>query len=100
MREYELYLVMDAEAEQEAVSATVEKLTQLIVAGSGETNGQVIKVDTRGKRRLAYPIRKRVEGQDIVLTFQTPPPVLAELERFLKLNEQVFRHLIVRTDEV
>jgi small subunit ribosomal protein S6 len=100
MREYELYLVMDAEIEEDVLGATVERLTQLISAGSDGTNGQVIKVDTRGKRRLAYPIRKRVEGQDIIVTFQAPPQVLAELERVLKLNEQVFRYLLVRTDEV
>jgi small subunit ribosomal protein S6 len=100
MREYELYLVMDAEMEEDVLSATVERLTQLISAGDDGTNGQVIKVDTRGKRRLAYPIKKQVEGQDIILTFQTSPQVLAELERVLKLNEQVLRYLLVRIDEV
>ncbi len=100
MREYELYLVMDAEIEEDALSATIEKLTQLISIADGEEHGQVIKVDTRGKRRLAYPIRRRVEGQDVIFTFQTSPQALVELERVLKLNEQVYRYLLVRTDEV
>jgi len=98
MREYELYLVIDADTEEEDVNAIVERVTQLVSVGEGETKGEVTKVDTRGKRRLAYTINKKQESQDIVLTFQTPPQALAEIERFLKLNEQVLRHLLVRTD--
>jgi len=99
MRQYELYLVIDADAEEEDVNAIVERMTQLISAGDGETAGEVIKVEARGKRRLAYPIKKKVEGQDIVLYFQTPSQALSEMERILKLDEQVLRYLIVRTDE-
>lgn len=99
MREYELYLVIDAEAEEDQVNAILEKVGGLITTGSGETNGQVIKTDTRGKRRLAYPIRKKTESQDVIINFQTPPQALPEIERVLKLDEQVLRYLIVRTDE-
>jgi small subunit ribosomal protein S6 len=95
MREYELYLVIDAEAEEEAASAILDRLTQLITKGEGEVTG----VDSRGTRRLAYPIRKKQESQDIILTFQGQPAVLAEMERILKLDERVLRHLLVRTDE-
>jgi len=98
MREYELYLVIDADTEEEDVNAIVERVTQLVSVGEGETKGEVTKVDTRGKRRLAYTINKKQESQDIVLTFQTPPQALAEIERFLKLDEQVLRYLLVRTD--
>jgi small subunit ribosomal protein S6 len=59
----------------------------------------VIKVNARGKRRLAYPIKKKVEGQDVIINFHTPAPALAEIERVLKLDEQVLRYLLVRTDE-
>jgi len=99
MREYELYLVMDAGAEEQDVSALIERLTQLISAGDGKTNGEVIKVDVRGKRHLTFPIKKKVESQDIIINFQTPPQALAEIERILKLSEQVLRHLIVRLGE-
>ena len=99
MRQYELYLVIDADAEEEDVSATVEKMTQLISAGAGNTSGEVTKVEARGKRRLAFPLKRKVVGQDFVLYFQTPPQALAEMERLLKLDERVLRHLIIRTDE-
>ena len=99
MREYELYLVIDGDAQEEDVSAIVDRVTQLIAVGDATTKGEVIKVEARGKRRLAFPVNKKVESQDIVLTFQTPPQALAELERFLKLNEQVLRYLVVRTED-
>lgn len=99
MREYELFLVLDAEAEEEQVAPILERVTELIAAGHGDVGGEVIKMDTRGKRRLVYPVRKKSEGQDVVVTFQIPPQALAEIERFLKLDEQVLRYLLVRTDE-
>ncbi len=98
MREYELYLVLDAEAEEEDVEAILERVTELVRVGDGKTSGEVTRVDARGKRRLAYPIKKRRESQDFVLTLNTPPQALAEIERFLKLEEQVLRYLLVRTD--
>ena len=99
MRQYELYLVIDADAEEEDVNAIVERMTQLISTGDGEANGEVIKVEARGKRRLAYPIKKKTEGQDIILLLQAPSAALPEMERVLKLDEQVLRYLLVRQDE-
>ena len=99
MRQYELYMVIDAGADEEVVNAILERMTQLISTGDGEAAGEVIKVEARGKRRLAYPIKKTTEGQDVILYFQTPSQALSEMERILKLDEQVLRYLIVRTDE-
>ncbi len=100
MREYELYLVIDAAVEdEEEVAAIVERVTELVALGDGQTGGEVTKVDPRGKRRLAYPIKKKKESQDFIVTLQTMPQALPELERFLKLHEQVLRYLLVRTDE-
>jgi small subunit ribosomal protein S6 len=99
MREYELYLVIDADAEDEQVSAIIDRVTERIVDGGGEAKGEVIKAEARGRRRLAYPINKVLDSQDTILTFRTAPQALAEIERFLKLDEQVLRYLLVRTEE-
>ena len=99
MREYELYLVIDADAADEAVTAIVDRVTGLVVAGNAGTGGEMIKVEARGKRRLTYAIRRKVESQDIVLNFRTPPQALPEIERALTLDEQVLRYLIVRLGE-
>jgi small subunit ribosomal protein S6 len=99
MREYELYLVIDADTEEEDVEPIIERLTTLISVGDGKTQGEVIKVDPRGKRRLAYAIKKKRESQDFILSLRTSPQALPEMERFLKLSEPVLRYLLVRTDE-
>ena len=99
MREYELYLVIDAASEEEDAAAVIERVTELVGVGDGITGGEVTKVDPRGKRRLAYPIKKKTESHDFILTVQTLPQALHELERYLKLNEHVLRYLLVRTDE-
>lgn len=99
MREYELYLVMDVDAEEDEIGALIERVTQLVTVGDGETSGAVTKVEARGKRRLAFPVNGKVESQDAVLTINTSPQALPELERFLKLDEQILRYLLVRTEE-
>ena len=48
---------------------------------------------------MAYPIRDNAEGQYVAMEIGLEPAGLAELERVLKLNELVIRHLVVRTDE-
>jgi small subunit ribosomal protein S6 len=96
MRAYELYIVFSAEAEEDDVGTALDQLTQAISADGGE----VTKVEPRGKRRLAYPVRNQHEAQDVILYFQAQPPTIVELERLLKLNEQALRYLVVRlTDE-
>jgi small subunit ribosomal protein S6 len=99
MRQYELYLVIDSESEDHEISGAIERVTELISQGDGKTPGEVIKVDPRGKRRLAFPIKRKLESQDVIVSFQAPPQTLPDVERYLKLNEQVLRYLIVRTDE-
>jgi small subunit ribosomal protein S6 len=99
MREYELYLIIDATADEEAVASIRDRVAQLISTSHSGEVGEVIKVESRGKRRLTFPIKRQVESQDLVVTFHTPQQALRELERVLKLDEQVLRYLIVRKDE-
>jgi small subunit ribosomal protein S6 len=99
MRQYELYLVIDAEVEEEDVNAIVERMTELVTAGDGENTGEVIKVEARGRRRLAYAIKNKTEGQDVILYIHTPAQALREIERVLKLDDRILRHLIVRTGD-
>lgn len=99
MREYELYVIIDADLPDEVAGAVAEKVTRLITAGDGKTAGEVIKTSVRGRRRLAYPIKRKVEGLDLLIDFHAPPQTLVEIERALKLDERVLRYLLVRMDE-
>jgi small subunit ribosomal protein S6 len=94
MSSYELVFITVPELDEEGLTAFVQKLTAL-VQGLG---GQVAQMESRGKRQLAYPIRKYREGYYYVAQLQIGADALKELERSLKLNEQLMRYMIVRKD--
>src|SRR5262245_14432846 len=79
MAKYELMVIYDPFLEEADQSALIEK-TQEQVKRRG---GALANVDTWGKRRLAYPIRKKQEGFYVLFAFEAPGegPALYELER-------------------
>jgi small subunit ribosomal protein S6 len=95
MHSYELYFIVYPEADEEGLTDIIERVTQTITA----YGGQVAEVNSKGKRKLAYPIRKFREGYDVVMQTQLEFEGIQELERSLKLSEPIIRYLLVRTDE-
>lgn len=97
MREYELTVVYDL-AVQEAggPEASVELLTNVIEA----RGGKLLKVDHWGRRRMAYPINRVIDADYIVTRVEFEPSAVAPLEATLGIDERIFRHLIVRADEL
>jgi small subunit ribosomal protein S6 len=97
MREYELTVVYDL-AVQEAggPDASVQQLTTIIEA----RGGKLLKVDHWGRRRMAYPINRVIDGDYIVTRVEMEPGAVAPLEATLRIDERIFRHLVVRADEL
>jgi small subunit ribosomal protein S6 len=95
IRSYELYFIVYPEADEEELTATIDKITETITAHGG----QVTEVNSKGKRKLAYPIRKFREGYDVVMQTLLEFEGMRELERSLKLSEPIIRYLLVKTDE-
>jgi len=91
MRKYEVMYIIRPDVEQEAVQALVEKFNNVISNG-----GEVIKTDILGKRRLAYEINKIREGQYVLVQFAAPAEVVAELDRVMKIADEVIRVLITK----
>lgn len=91
MRKYELMYIIRPDVEQEAVQATVEKFQGVISNGGGE----ITKHDVMGKRRLAYEIKKFRDGVYVLVNFTAEPAVVAELDRQLKIADEIIRHLVV-----
>ena len=94
MYNYEVALIIRPEIEEEAQTALIERLGELLTSEGGE----VADVETWGRRRLAYPIRKIQEGYYYFIQGQFSASVLPELERTIKLNEDILRHMVIRTD--
>jgi small subunit ribosomal protein S6 len=96
LREYELMFVLTPELQEDGLTAATERVNSLITNRGGE----ITKTDTWGRRRMAYPIRHHLDGLYTVLRFRLEATLTDELDRNLRLNESVLRHLIVRAEEV
>ncbi len=94
-REYELTFVIRPDMDDEEFAAVTDKVTGYVQAAGGE----VTSTSLWGRRRLAYPIRRFVEGYYVFMLIQMEASDLAELDRSLRLNEDIIRHLVVRKDE-
>lgn len=76
----------------------MEKVSNLITRLGGEIK-ETLNTSPWGKRRLAYPIQKFNEGYYVVMKVNIDPAKAEELERDLRFNEEVLRHLLVRPYE-
>lgn len=94
MRPYELVYIFDTVLTEEQVGEKLEKFHKQITDGGGE----ITAVDQWGKRQLAYPIKKKSSGNYVVVQFTAEATALPELERALKLDEDLMRYLIVLSE--
>ncbi len=91
---YELVYIVRPTVDEDALAA-VNGRVEKIITGQG---GEITKRDDWGKRRLAYPITKFTEGFYSVLQLNLPATAVRELERSLKLTEEILRYLVVRLE--
>lgn len=94
MASFELVYITKPELDDEANAALLERYSGLIAGQGGTLEG----VDKLGKRRLAYEIDGKRDGTYTVIRFQAGPDVPAELDRVLRIADEVIRHLIVRQE--
>lgn len=90
MRKYELVCVLQPDLDETAFNNVVDRIKGWI----NEAGGSIDKVDVWGRRRLAYPIRKQNEGQYVLLNVSLPPQAATELERNIRFQEAVMRHML------
>lgn len=90
--------ILSPEVGDENYPTAIEKVNNLIVKLGGEVS-EVNQTVPWGKRRLAYPINKLTEGFYVVATLKLQPAQTGELERSLRLSEEVLRHLLISTDK-
>ncbi len=80
-----------AQAQVDALAATA---TEIIETGGGK----VAKTETWGLRSLAYKIAKNRKAHYVMLEFDAPGPVVAELERQTQINEDIIRYMTIKVD--
>lgn len=92
MREYEIVYIFRSNFTPEEIEAKLDRYHAILTR---DDRGEVTAVEQWGKRQLAYPIRGQANGYYVVTQFSADPAVIAELERALKLDEELLRYLIV-----
>lgn len=94
MRKYEVIFIIKP-ADEESINATIAKYETLITANGGN----VEKIDRWGKRRLAYEVKDHAEGFYALIYFTAEPKAVFELERVMKISDDILRHMVVKEDE-
>ena len=94
MSKYELAVVVSAKLEDDARAEVIEKVKALVT----RFGGNITDVDAWGKKRLAYEIQKMKEGFYYFIQFEADATAPAEIERHVRIMENVIRYLCVRQE--
>ena len=87
-------------ARQDITSAQVETLTETFSNILKENGGEVAAVEQWGLRTLAYRVKKNRKGHYVMLKVEAPSAALLEMERNMRINEDVLRYMSIRVDEL
>jgi small subunit ribosomal protein S6 len=90
MRKYELVCIVQPDLDETAYTAVVDRVKGWV----SESGGTVDIVDSWGRRRLAFPIRKHRDGQYVLMNLSMDPASTRELERNLRFQESILRHML------
>jgi len=93
-RDYELGFILNPEVSEEQTRAILGRVEQVVANHSG----QIVRVNQWGRRRLGYPIEHHRDGFYVFIDMILTPETVIELDRTLKVSEEVLRHLIKRRD--
>lgn len=94
MNKYELTVILTPSLDEEAAKAELQSISELVT----RFGGTIEKVDEWGKRRLAYEIKKFNEGIYSFITFSSKSETPTEIERRMRIKENVLRYLITRQE--
>ena len=94
MNPYELLLIITPDHDENEAEALTNQVKGII-----ESGGTLLKVDPWGKKRLAYPIRKRSEGYYVLYIFECAPGFVSELNQSLHVIEAILRYMVVQYED-
>jgi small subunit ribosomal protein S6 len=94
-RSYEIMFIVRPDIEEAEIDKIVETFSGHVTNGGGA----VKQVEKMGRRKLAYTVQRFNDGFYILLMVEAPASLIAEVERRLRVSEQVIKFITVRTDE-
>jgi len=96
MNSYEVVYILQPKLDEDGINGVNERVTQAVTG----QNGQVVSTEIWGQRKLAYPIKNHFLGYYILQNVEMPPSGVTEVERVMRLNEDLLRFLVIRKEDV
>ena len=94
MNKYESMIIINPAVDEERVNELSKKFTEM---SNKDGNGE--KAELRGKKKLAYPVKKNAEGYSVVLYFTANPAIISELERNYRITDDVIKFMTIKVEE-
>ena len=94
MLAYETLLLLSPELGEDERNSLLEGLTQVVES----EGGKIVEMDHWGSKTLAYPVRKQTRGYYVRMDYDAPAQLIAELERKIRLNDEIFKFVTVKLD--
>jgi small subunit ribosomal protein S6 len=91
---YEMMYILRPDLNEEQVNGAIDKYKQLLES-NGATN---IEIQAKGKKRLAYPIKKNRDGYYVQVNYTSSGQEVAVVERAMRLSEEVIRYLTIKQE--
>lgn len=95
MRVYEMMIIFDSDVDDSGIQQMLNRVNEMVTAGKGK----IASTDRWGRRRFAYEINHKLEGYYVVLEIVTEATNLNDIDRFLRIADQVVRHKTMRLPE-
>lgn len=92
-RQYELLYVLNPSIGEDALESLNQRVQELVAS-----QGEIQKVDVWGRKRLAYEIEDETEGYYVLLHFNSEPDFPSEINRVLKITDNVLRYMVTTLD--
>jgi small subunit ribosomal protein S6 len=94
-RYYEATFIVDSILEDDKVESILTRYLNFIE----KNNGEIVKTEKWGRRKLSYPVKKRTTGSYISIEFKAEPSIISKLERAYHLDDDVLRFLTISYDK-
>ena len=94
MNKYESMIIINPSVDEERINELTQKFTEMI-----NKDGKVEKTDLVGKKKLAYPVKKNLEGYYVVFYFTANPAIISELERNYRITDDVIKFMTIKVEE-
>lgn len=94
MNKYETVIILGKNLNEKEIDEVNNKLVDVI-----EQNGKVEQIEKLGLKKLAYEIRKQKEAYYVVLTYKTIPDTIRELERVMRITDEILKFITIRRDD-